>query len=210
MKKIPLIFVLLIFTFHVFGQAITNLGNNKYLLAVNSQYFDYAEATNIGNQHDNMWCWAACCQMILNFHGLKVTQEQIVYRCFGSLENAPGGEDQMFVALSGTAPNIWGTYSGISTDNITMGDNIGEVIFNQLKANRPLAVGLTNQGSNIGHENVITGITFYQDYDQNGNQAGVTFISVILRDPYPGVGRVVMPWDTFFDRAFSLNTVYTY
>lgn len=209
MKKLYFSLVICLLCHVAFSQSVTRLGNNYFMVAVDSRYFNYARVTHTGDQHRTMWCWAACCQMILNFHGLRVTQEQIVYRCFGTIEDAPGGEDEMFTALSGTASNIWGRYSGIGTQSVEMNYNIAAVIKNEIENNRPLAVGLSNPGQNIGHENVITGVTYTNSYDYNGNIIGFQIISVILRDPFPtSQNRIEMKWDDFYNRANSLNTVY--
>jgi hypothetical protein len=46
-------------------------------------------------QTSSQWCWAASIQMVLNFHGVNITQEQIVARTYdadslGRLPDAPG------------------------------------------------------------------------------------------------------------------------
>src|ERR1041384_2557076 len=70
-----------------------------------SNEFEYfaAPQTN-GHQHQSNWCWAACVQMVLNYRGVAVTQEQVVQRIFGGAEpNIPGQPDQILTALSGWA-----------------------------------------------------------------------------------------------------------
>src|SRR5438309_1594878 len=35
------------------------------------------------SQHNTNWCWAASIQMIFNYYGIAITQEQIVARSYG-------------------------------------------------------------------------------------------------------------------------------
>jgi len=51
-----------------------------------------------------MWYWAASIQMVLNYHGLYVTQEQIVQRVFGLPLDTPAYLQHILYALTGWAP----------------------------------------------------------------------------------------------------------
>ena len=90
------------------------MGNNYYIAGVPSDQFEYFTAAQQGGrQRQSNWCWAACIQMVLNYHGLYITQEQIVQRVFGMQVNSPGQPQQILAALSGWAPDYRGRYSSI-------------------------------------------------------------------------------------------------
>ena len=75
-----------------------------FVAGVQSSEFQFAAAPDVGGrQRQSNWCWAACGQMVLNNHGLRVTQEQVVQRIFGESVNAPGQPAQILAALSGWA-----------------------------------------------------------------------------------------------------------
>jgi hypothetical protein len=51
--------------------------------------------------------------MVLNCHGLYITQEQIVQKVFGGLYDAPAYLNQILCALTGWAPDTRGPLSAI-------------------------------------------------------------------------------------------------
>lgn len=68
------VFVVILFTTKIsFGQSpiVRQLEPNYFTAGVPSMSF-YPVAL-IGRQRCPEWCWAASCQMVLNFHGLYVT-----------------------------------------------------------------------------------------------------------------------------------------
>src|ERR1700753_1510433 len=50
---------------------------------IKSQDFNYFASS----QHNSNWCWAASLQMIFNYYGINITQEQIVARSYGVESN---------------------------------------------------------------------------------------------------------------------------
>jgi hypothetical protein len=81
------------------GQAnVQQIGPNYFVAGVNTEQFNYVAANS--RQRANNWCWAACIQMVLNYHGLYITQEDIVRQCYGGLYDAPGGYEQFSVGLN--------------------------------------------------------------------------------------------------------------
>src|SRR5262245_47098196 len=91
---------------------ILQIGPNSYIAGIQTREFQYFAAPEVaGRQRQQNWCWAACVQMVLNYHGLYVTQEQVVQRIFGQQADSPADENRILTALSGWAPDIRGRFS---------------------------------------------------------------------------------------------------
>lgn len=163
-------------------------------------YFAAPEST--GRQLQSNWCWAACIQMVLNYHGLFVSQEQIVSRVYGRLVDRPAVPDQILGALSGWAPDVRGGYSAIYADST----NITEAtVIDDLHRRWPLIVGLGSlHPGEQGHAFVMTGVIYqFNAYNQP------VILEVILRDPFPGNrSRVEMGADEFFARLQFAARIY--
>lgn len=186
----------------VSSQNIIQLGPNYYSAGVPSADFEFYA---VDRQRSQNWCWAACIQMVLNYHGLYVTQEDIVTRCYGSLVDRPGGALQMFTALNGWAYNVYGGISYIYTNDYPT--NAAE-IQGMLANNWPMIVGL-NTGGPVGHAYVLTAIYYSYTYDNWGNINGVYPDKVVLRDPWPfNPSRVEMSWTEFAMRVNSCFKVW--
>ena len=204
MKKY--IFLLLsLFYVHInlSAQSCSQTGPNYFSCGVPTNEFEYMRATsvNYGEQIQSNWCWAACVQMVLNYHGLKVNQLDVVTRIYGSPNvNEPANEQQILTALSGWAPDFSGRYSAI---NAYGGYTSIEEIITGLSGKWPLIVGLRNKGSNIGHACVLTGIYYSIQYDESGRFIGYLPDKVVIRDPWPqNVSRQELSWSDFQSRVF--------
>ncbi|MCB0742152.1 MAG: C39 family peptidase, partial [Chitinophagaceae bacterium] len=138
------------------------------------------------------WCWAACAQMVLNYHGLYVTQEQIVQKIYGGLPCKPGNAQQIMAALSGWAPDTRGRYSQIYSQ---YGVYSGADIVDKLSRKWPIIVGLQNPNGG-GHAYVLTAI--YYSVDQMNNPI---IDQVVLRNPWPtSPSKEFMKWNVFLSR----------
>jgi hypothetical protein len=146
------------------------------------------------------WCWAASSQMILNYHGLYVSQQQIVTKIFGATICQPGSDVNILNALSGWAPDTRGRYSSIySQAGIT---NVTDIV-NLLAYKWPLLVCMRN-GDGSGHAVVLTGI--YYSLDQFNN---IIVDKVVIRDPWPtNPSRQEMNWTEFANRASDIIKVW--
>ncbi|MGJ8674044.1 papain-like cysteine protease family protein [Rubritalea sp.] len=145
------------------------------------------------SQKSTQWCWATSIQMILNYYGVAITQEQIVHRTYG-------------VNPNGQLPNWGGSFENMTANlNNWNVDNMGRrytvrasfghgipnhnFILNELSQERPILIAYRHQ--NGGHAVVLTGATFIQT--PQGNQIQ----TLIVRDPWPSMvnrmnsGRVV-------------------
>lgn len=190
--KRPLSFLILLLAIFSISpaQSIQQLGPNYFVAGVPTSEFDAWAAERVsGNQRQQNWCWAACSQMVLNYHGLYVTQEQLVNKIYGGLVDRPADELQIRRALSGWAPNVKGNFSYIYCQS---GFQSVNEITQALAAKWPLIVGLqTPYGG--GHAYVLTAIYYSTDPYNNTLPD-----KVVLRDPMPGRdGRIVMGWQSF-------------
>jgi hypothetical protein len=150
----------------------------------------FAAPETAGHQRQSNWCWAACVQMVLNYHGIKVTQEQVVERIFrGSEPNLPGQPNQILEALSGWALTRNGERVNISSSPFALD---GSEIVKDLAGRWPIVVGV-RMAPNSGHAFVLTAVTYRVD---SANQP--IFLTAVLRDPWPSnQSRVEVPWNVF-------------
>ena len=191
--------ILLSITNGVQGQTtVRNLGGNYWVAGVNSLSF-YPVAA-IGRQRCPEWCWAASSQMILNYHGLYVEQEQIVNKIFGSLECQGGTPDEIVDGMTGWAPDIRGRFSEIHSERGLISP---EDIVRNLAYNWPLLVCMDN-GSGGGHAVVLTAVY----YSMNGNN-NVIIDKVSIRDPWPlNPSLQTMSWDEFSGKVQDIIRVW--
>jgi hypothetical protein len=141
-----------------------------------------------GKQRQSNWCWAAGIQMVLNYHGIPVTQENIVAKVFGADINSTAWPAQILAALSGPAVRRDGRPVRISASPIVFS---GSDIVQDVAYHWPLIVGLSSQFG--GHVYVLTAVTYQVDAS---NQP--IFMTVVLRDPWPASqSRIEVPWGQF-------------
>lgn len=183
----------------VFAETV-RVGPGLYMAGIPSEQFQYfAAPESAGRQRAANWCWAASIQMVLNYHGIYVTQEQIVSRVFGKLVDQPGQPEQILQALSGWAPNVRGGYSAIVAEPYSI---TASTLVNDLAYRCPLIVGL--KGQPVGHAYVLTAVTYGLDARNNP-----IFKSVVLRDPWPNrPSREEMSWDEFMSRVAFATRVH--
>ncbi|MCB1193401.1 MAG: C39 family peptidase [Leptospiraceae bacterium] len=206
MRKLLNNFLLIVFLFHSFcqgaipqsqpstGSDYNEVQSNYYVAGIPSKEFEYyTTPSQSGRQRQANWCWAACIQMVLNYHGLFVTQEQVVERIYGGLVDSPAGVQEIMNALSGWAANNRGGYSRIYAQyGLWSTTELVKLLSNK----KPLIVGLTNPNEPIGHTYVITAV-----YYTMGALNIPNIHKVILRDPMPTKpSRQEMSWNEFISR----------
>jgi hypothetical protein len=120
-----------------------------------------------------MWCWAASVQMILNFCGVPVNQEQIVWRTYGLPLNEPGTDQAISASLNGWGINANGRRFTVRSC-VAAGPPSRAILFRELSHGRPILLTF-NSGAAVGHAVVITGVSSIR--------AVVT--SLVYRDPAP-------------------------
>lgn len=179
----------------------TQVGPNQWVVGVPTDKFaHFAAPEGSGRQRMQNWCWAACIQMVLNWHGLYVSQEDIVKRIFGVMIDRPAQPHEILSALSGWAPDTRGSYSAIQADPVYINP---QTVLHDLEYRWPLIVGLTTpQGG--GHAYVMTAAYYYEDPAQ-----GPVIFRVVLRDPYPtNNSRIEMDMREFAARCTFATRVH--
>ena len=179
----------------------TQIGANQWVAGVPSdQFTHFAAPEGVGRQRMQNWCWAACIQMVLNWHGLYVSQEDIVQRVFGNTIDRPAVPKEMLSALSGWLPDTRGRYSAIAADPVNINNYS---VVKDLSERWPLIVGLSGPGG-TGHAYVMTAAYYYL------NEANEPIIyRVVLRDPYPTQSsRIEMDMQQFGRRCTFATRVH--
>lgn len=180
---------------------VDSIGPNLFVAGVPSSQFEFfAAPAEGGRQRQSNWCWAASVQMVLNYHGLFVTQEQIVQRIYGAQVDLPAQPAAILAALSGWAPDARGRFSVIHATPYTFS---GAQIVRDLAMRWPLIAGLRNPNGG-GHAVVVTAVRYSVDRWNNP-----VFQSVVIRDPWPGnPSRQEMSWLEFQQRVTFMAHVY--
>jgi hypothetical protein len=161
-----------------------------------------------GKQRKDLWCWAATTQMVLNFHGVSIVQEDIVQRAFGDLRNmGASSATQIGQVIEGWSlvdrqGKSW-ALDAKGTEQVDLIPMIEDLHFNS-----PLIVALYNeQGmSGDGHAYVLSAMTYRVD------ARGFVFpISVDLRDPWPeSPSHSRISWEEFMSRYWGHVRVRAY
>jgi hypothetical protein len=189
--KSKAIFLLLLFVSieSLNAQYITQIRPNYFKAGIPEAEFQFFSAPNqIGKQRQENWCWAACIQMILNYHGLIVTQEDVVYKVFGDVDDHRATDQEILSALDSWAFNLQG---GMSKVYYQAGVNSPNEVVNLLAAKWPLLVGIKEADSSK-HTYVMTDVFYSVDRLNNTYPD-----KVVLRDPWPGTSNstIIMSWD---------------
>jgi len=156
-----------------------SLVNAQQLLRVGVQsHFFHRFAIN---QYNSNWCWAASLQMIFNYYGINITQQQIVARTYGV---SPTGE---LPDWAGSVQAITANLNNWSIDAsgrryivnalYQPGAPNPTFLINELSYGRPVLVGY-HTGGNTGHAVVITACSYYNTPN------GPYIQSIVVRDPY--------------------------
>lgn len=177
------------------GEIFQIKDSDIYWAAVKTEYFkDF-----VAYQEEDLWCWAACVQMVLNYQGVQVDQEAIVNRAKGRRINEAGNAHDIQRAADG-----WKTGSHIIRAKIDNPMYISAQTFiNDLKDKYPLIIGMRMPGQNIGHAYVLTGVSFRKSGDSYQP------VEVILRNPSPNsLSREKLSWSEFKNRVQTIVHVY--
>jgi hypothetical protein len=148
----------------------------------------------LGRQRQSNWCWAATSQVILNYHGVVVSQEELVARLFGTLVDQPAGLVQIIAALDGWRPTVAGTAALITAAPYLFEDLS---FLADLDRRWPMIVGLRGASTNVpGHAYVLTAVTH-----ATGPMGQVVPLSYTLIDPWPeSPSRIDLTPDQFAAR----------
>lgn len=171
--------------------SVQQIGPGIWVAGIPSNEFEYFAAPRTeGLQRQSNWCWAASVQMVLNYRGVPVTQEQVVQRIFnGAVPNVPGQPEQILTALTGWAFTRNGQRVMLSSSPFAFN---GSEIVRDLAERWPIIVGVRTSPT-TGHAYVLTAVTYGVD---PWNRP--IFQTAILRDPWPGnQSRIEVPWPVF-------------
>ncbi len=179
---------------------------NTWVVGVpTEQFVHFAAPESTGRQQASNWCWAACIQMVLNYHGLYVNQQEIVQRVFGQTVDRPGSGEMILAALSGWAHDMRGgtsrVFSTAHPDKVTP-----EKVLRDLEYRWPLIAGLRGApgGNSTGHAYVVTAA--YYTLDMYGRPQ---ILRVVVRDPWPtNPSRQEMDAREFMSRLEFLARIY--
>ncbi len=138
-------------------------------------------------QRNTNWCWATCIQMVLNYYGVYIVQEDIVYRAFGTdnMDNLPnwGGDiETIHRSLNNWNIDRSGREYRVSATFYNGAPSVSYLI-DELKNERPLLIGY-NTESGGKHASLITACKYSV---QNGVY---TIHELTVRDPWPGNGKM--------------------
>jgi len=190
---------------------IRQVGQNSYEAGVNSIEMSFKAAPEtFGIQRQDQWCWAASIQMILNYHGLYVTQEKVVQMIKGDLRNEGGTHEEIIYALNGWGIDYQGRPSTVRafTDNSLTPAGL----INILAYKYPMIAELNNSDGS-GHAVVLTAVGFHYVAVWNGYAyANVPVLDyAIYRDPWGRDGkpsRQTEYWSSFGSRVRNLDQVF--
>lgn len=184
--------------------SVVKINDETYATGIPTAEFRYAAApASRGRQRQSNWCWAACIQMVFNYHGLNVTQEALVYKIYGRLVNAPATPQQIMQAVNGTIEDESGRLTQVRA---WFGFRSARQILNELNRKQPMIVGLFPTGRRNGHAYVVTAAYYRLRADNTP-----TITHVVLRDPYPGKkSRVVYSWRRFLASRPQLIRIRVY
>ena len=161
-------------------------------VGIPSAQMDYFTAS----QKNSQWCWAASIQMVLNYYGIAISQEQIVARTygtdpFGNLPNWAGSFEAITANLNNwSVDNMGRPYTVMASLN--WGAPTPIILLQELSEGRPVIMGYRS-GPNSGHAVVITAASFLP------SPQGPIIQTVVVRDPWPSPqniayrGRVEYP-----------------
>ena len=168
------LFAICLYASAAFGQPVGGV----HQVGIPAAEMDFVSAA----QGSSQWCWAAAIQMVLGYHGVGITQQQIVARSYGT-------------DWRGNLPDWGGSYEVITRNlNNWNIDNYGQeyavgavlgwgapsaaVMIEELRNGRPMIIGY--QSSPVsGHAVVLTAATFSQTV------YGPFIHSIVVRDPWP-------------------------
>jgi len=157
-------------------------------------------------QRASQWCWAACAQMILNYHQVPVTQEDVVWRIKGVIRDEAANYYEIMSALNGEYPT---SEEGGRAEVTCLETKSTDDIIDDLYKNWPLMLAYDTGDS--GHAVVLTAARFKVTRTQNGKRRSL--ISLTVRDPSPERpsrqiwdAREMVDRTVFFARVFVNHT----
>lgn len=187
--KTKVIFIVLILAFTTLQNV---MGQQAIYVGIATNNFDYFASS----QRNTNWCWAASLQMVFNYYGINITQEQIVARSYGvdpygKLPNWTGSFQVITANLNNWNIDNYGRGYFVNA-TLNWGAPTPAYLIQELSAQRPVLIGYSS-GPNSGHAVVITACSYVP------TNMGPMIQSIVVRDPWPSQqniatnGRVEYP-----------------
>src|ERR1035437_1788722 len=142
-------------------------------VGIPSAQFNFVSAVQLRTE----WCWAASVQMVLNWYDIPVRQTDVVNRVYHKTVDAAASENEITVALSGTAYDRTGHKVSLHAVR-HHGTPPAELLIAELGHRRPMLMTLHSSRTML-HAVVVTSVE-YIDSSQ-----GVRITAMTLRDPNP-------------------------
>lgn len=181
---------LLLMTKLINGQSIRQLDSNRYWAGVPAIELNLMQARSVngGKQLQSRWCWAACIQIIMNYHGIAARQEDLVQHLYGTKwVNKGADEIQILEAIHRWALATHGYPVQVLAKG---GLQSAETIIRSLAYKWPLIVGLSKADDH--HAVVLTSIEYRVTPD------GFRPLTVSLFDPWPTAPtHRIISWSDF-------------
>lgn len=138
-------------------------------------------------QQSSQWCWAAAIQMVLGYHGVAITQQQIVARTYGmdwwgNLPDWAGSIEAITANLNNWSIDNYGQQYAVAA-TLNWGAPPPNVLINELWNRRPMIIGYRS-GPNSGHAVVVTAATY------SNTVYGTMIRSIVVRDPWPSPANI--------------------
>lgn len=148
------------------------------MVGIESSLMDFVAAKQQGLN----WCWAASIQMVLNYYGVDITQEEIVERTYGIdrsgyLPDLPANYNTVHLNLNSWDIDNNGVRYKVSS-NIGSGPPNPNILIKELKARRPVVLGYWS-GRTSNHLVVITAVKFRIE------NIKPIIEKIVVRDPSP-------------------------
>lgn len=133
-------------------------------------------------QQRSQWCWAASIQMVFNYYGVALAQEDIVRRSYGSdpwgnLPDWPGSFQTITANLHNWGFDRRGQRYIVNT-RVGMGAPPAGWLVQEMAQGHPVILAYSN-GNGSGHAVVCTAVNFTNTYN------GPIIHSIVVRDPWP-------------------------
>lgn len=170
--------MLLAFLLLTIGVGQPAAGQQPTYVGIPREQFNYLSSS----QRNSQWCWAASLQMIFNFYGVRITQEQIVARTYGTdpsgqLPNWSGSFQAITANLNNWNVDDSGTPYFVQA-SVNMGAPTPAYLLQELSDQHPVLIGYQS-GPSSGHAVVITACSYTQ------STYGPIIQSIVVRDPWP-------------------------
>lgn len=156
----------------------------------NSVFVAFCEVSveSIHKQHKDNWCWAACIQMMMRYHGDWQLQSDIVEKVYGYPYNWTASGNDIAEALYG--------WNGLRAKSFKQ--KSAQILIDELVSHGPIMIGTEE------HAYILTHIFFTKDYDGE-----VLPFKAVLINPKTAKEEV-RNWSDFFPAINTIVSIWKY